>query len=116
MALPGDAAKNGHPIWDRGGKLASDLTVPKLRHRRHQPAGLSPVSAKSARVFLRSAACSAGEHTRNETDYFAALERSGVLIRYYRCDVDDLDRITGYAVSFSPARIARRGPTAALFA
>src|SRR5262249_58700053 len=33
VALPGDTAKGGQPVWYGGGKLAADLTLPKLRHR-----------------------------------------------------------------------------------
>jgi hypothetical protein len=33
VALPGDTAKNGGPVWYGGGKLAADLTWPKLRQR-----------------------------------------------------------------------------------
>ena len=33
VALPGDTAKDGGPVWYGGGKLATDLTWPKLRHR-----------------------------------------------------------------------------------
>ena len=33
VALPADTAKNGGPVWYGGGKLAADLTLPKLRQR-----------------------------------------------------------------------------------
>ena len=33
VALPGDTAKDGGPVWYSGGKLAADLTWPKLRQR-----------------------------------------------------------------------------------
>jgi hypothetical protein len=33
VALPGDTAKDGGPIWYGGGKLAPDLTWPKLQQR-----------------------------------------------------------------------------------
>ncbi len=33
VALPGDTAKDGGPVWYGGGKLAADLTWPKLRQR-----------------------------------------------------------------------------------
>jgi hypothetical protein len=33
VALPGDTAKDGGPVWYGGGKLAADLTWPKLRRR-----------------------------------------------------------------------------------
>ena len=41
VALPGDAARNGDPVWFSGGKLAADLTLPKLR-RRWGPARNAP--------------------------------------------------------------------------
>ena len=33
VALPGDTAASGEPVWYGGGKLAADLTLPKLRCR-----------------------------------------------------------------------------------
>ena len=33
IALPGDTARSGGPVWYGGGKLAADLSLPKLRHR-----------------------------------------------------------------------------------
>ena len=33
VALPGDTTKDGGPVWYGGGKLAPDLTWPKLRQR-----------------------------------------------------------------------------------
>ena len=41
VALPGDAARDGGPVWFGGGKLAADLTLPKLR-RRWEPARVTP--------------------------------------------------------------------------
>ena len=41
VALPGDAARDGAPVWFGGGKLAADLTLPKLR-RRWEPARITP--------------------------------------------------------------------------
>jgi hypothetical protein len=41
VALPGDTSKAGEPVWYGGGKLAADLTLPKLR-RRWTRAGGSP--------------------------------------------------------------------------
>ncbi|MGE5287656.1 MAG: hypothetical protein ACM3ML_10720 [Micromonosporaceae bacterium] len=35
VALPGDTTPAGNPVWYSGGKLAADLTLPKLRHRWH---------------------------------------------------------------------------------
>ncbi len=33
VALPGDRGRDGQPIWFGGGKLAADLSLPKLRRR-----------------------------------------------------------------------------------
>jgi MobA/VirD2-like, nuclease domain len=33
VALPGDTGKDGGPVWYGGGKLAADMTLPKLRCR-----------------------------------------------------------------------------------
>jgi hypothetical protein len=33
VAHPGDTTRAGSPVWYGGGKLAADLTLPKLRHR-----------------------------------------------------------------------------------
>jgi hypothetical protein len=41
VAMPGDTAKDGGPVWYGGGKLAADLTWPKIRQRWTQ-AGSTP--------------------------------------------------------------------------
>ena len=33
VALPGDTTKDGGPVWYGGGKLAADLSWPKLQQR-----------------------------------------------------------------------------------
>ncbi len=37
VALPADTTPAGGPVWYSGGKLAPDLTLPKLRHRWRDP-------------------------------------------------------------------------------
>jgi hypothetical protein len=37
VALPGDTTRAGAPVWYGGGKLAADLSLPKLRRRWPQP-------------------------------------------------------------------------------
>jgi hypothetical protein len=39
VALPGDTTNAGDPVWYGGGKLAADLTLPKLRRRWDAPGG-----------------------------------------------------------------------------
>jgi len=41
VALPGDTAKDGGPVWYGGGKLAADLSWPKLRQRWRTPRAMS---------------------------------------------------------------------------
>ena len=41
VALPGDTTRAGTPVWFGGGKLAPDLTLPKLRSR-WEPARTTP--------------------------------------------------------------------------
>ena len=48
VALPGDTNKGGTPVWYGGGKLAADLTLPKLRHRWTRPADLFTVGERNA--------------------------------------------------------------------
>jgi len=51
-ALPGDTARGGGPVWFGGGKLAADLTCPKLRNRweaaRTTPGGPFTVQERNA--------------------------------------------------------------------
>jgi hypothetical protein len=44
VALPGDTTKDGGPVWYGGGKLATDLSWPKLRQR-WTPTRVTPSSA-----------------------------------------------------------------------
>ena len=53
VALPGDTAKDGGPVWYGGGKLAPDLTWPKLRQRWTGP-GTAPVTRSPQRSGTRS--------------------------------------------------------------
>jgi len=48
VALPGDTGRDGQPLWYGGGRLAADLTLPKLRARWSPDA-----SAPSSRVGQR---------------------------------------------------------------
>jgi hypothetical protein len=48
VGLPGHAAKNGGTVWYGGGKLAADLTLPRLRQRWAAPGGAFPGGGLSA--------------------------------------------------------------------
>jgi hypothetical protein len=63
VALPGDTARGGGPVWFGGGKLAADLTWPKLRSRweaaRTTPGG--PLTAQERNAIWEHAARTAAE-------------------------------------------------------
>ena len=63
VALPGDAAEDGGPVWFGGGKLAADLTLPKLR-RRWEPARVTTeekFTAQERNAFWELAARTAAD-------------------------------------------------------
>jgi len=64
VALPGDTTKAGEPVWYGGGKLAADLTWPKLCQRWTRPARPdSPLSAAEADAMWEYAARTAADAT-----------------------------------------------------
>ena len=44
VGMPGHTGKDDQVIWNGGGKLAADLTLPKLRARWGDPAVRNPLS------------------------------------------------------------------------
>jgi len=68
VALPGDTTKAGDPVWYGGGKLAADLSLPKLRRRWPRPGRDDRFTAAE-----RSAAW---EHVAQVTDHASAHIRS----------------------------------------
>ncbi len=64
MALPGDTGTDGGPVWYGGGKLAADLTWPRLCQRWTGPArppGTGPLTAAERNAFWEHAARVAAE-------------------------------------------------------
>jgi hypothetical protein len=59
VALPGDAGRDGGPVWFGGGKLAADLSWPKLRTRWADPGG--PFTATERNALWDHAARSASQ-------------------------------------------------------
>ena len=64
VALPDDTARNGEPVWYGGGKLAADLSWPKLAQRWTRPARPdSPLTPGEADALWEYAARTAADAT-----------------------------------------------------
>jgi hypothetical protein len=101
VGLADHTTKDGGIVWYGGGKLAPDLTLPKLRARWTGPAGESPrqpVHGVMARAVLRGRVTAAAEQARDETGFFAQLRGSGVLVRLRYSEINP-GEVTGYAVA-----------------
>ena len=90
-------------VWYGGGKLAADLTLPRLR-RRWAAAGADPSafpgpgsSPVMARTLLRDMVSSAAGQARGEAEFFGRLRADGVLVRLRFSDLHP-DQVTGYSV------------------
>jgi hypothetical protein len=104
VGLPHHTAKNGQVIWYGGGKLAADLTLPKLRTRWADEPGRDPLAAASAlpapaaRAVLRATVATAAERAGSEAEFFTRLRAAGVLVRE-RLSTINPGEVTGYAVA-----------------
>jgi hypothetical protein len=104
VSLPGHTTRNGGVVWYGGGKLAADLTLPKLRARwggptaDRVPLGSAGVPAAAVRGTLRTMLSQAAEQATGEAAFFARLRQAGVLVRV-RFSETDPEQMTGYAVS-----------------
>jgi hypothetical protein len=63
VALPGDTGAEGGPVWYGGGKLAADLTWPRLRQRWAGPPGPEPLTAADRSAVWEQAARAADQAT-----------------------------------------------------
>ena len=103
VGLPQHTCRDGGVVWYGGGKLAADLSLPKLRARWAVPAeeclglGLPP---QMVRAVLRARIMDAVEHAAGEAQYFDRLRRSGVLVRL-RFSETSPGQVTGYAVTLT---------------
>lgn len=88
--LPADTSRSGEPVWYGGGKLAADLTLPKLRHRwaandTTSVAGARVTAQERAAIWdhaaqacdrasqqIRSAACTANPGAAGDAAWAAA--------------------------------------------
>jgi len=104
VGLPGHTTRDGGVVWYGGGKLAADLTLPKLRARWAGPAeGCAPlggpgVPAAVVRGALRTLVSQAADQATGEAAFFAALRQAGVTVRL-RFSETDPEQVTGYAVA-----------------
>jgi hypothetical protein len=88
-------------VWYGGGKLAADLTLPKLRTHwgRTSHEGLGRVlSAPAARAVIRNVATGAAQQARGEPDFFARLRQDGLTVRLRFSEIHP-GEVTGYAVA-----------------
>jgi len=104
VGLARHTARDGGIIWYGGGKLAADLSLPKLRARWATPGGAGAsfagegLSAAAARAVLRKMVTGAADQARDEAGFFALLRDGGVLVRLRFSEISP-GQVTGYAVS-----------------
>ena len=104
VGLPGHTARDGGIVWYGGGKLAADLTLPRLRRRWTMPAtehGMFPgrgLPAGAARALLRNMVTETAGQLPDEAGFFAGLRQAGVLVRL-RFSAIDPGQVTGYSVA-----------------
>jgi hypothetical protein len=112
VAWPGFHNRDGQPVWYGGGRLAADLSLPKLEAHWRCPrtpgqGSAAPHGGVSVRVRLRHDVERAAVRAGSPAQFFAELRRAGVLVkeRYSQLRPDEL---TGYAVAL-PSHTAPDG-------
>jgi hypothetical protein len=104
VGLPRHTATGGGIIWYGGGKLAADLTLPKLRQRwtaldaEHGAFPGCGLSAAAARAVLRGTVSKAAELAPDEAGFFGRLRDAGVLVRLRFSEINP-GEVTGYSVA-----------------
>jgi hypothetical protein len=104
VGLPGHTARDGGVVWYGGGKLAADLTLPKLRARwtgagpGDVPWNGTDVPPTAVRGTLRTLVTWAAEQATDATGFFARLREAGVLVRVRFSEIDP-GQVTGYSVT-----------------
>ena len=118
VALPGDTTADGQGgqrlVWYGGGKLAPDLTLPRLRQRWASTPGnptgsLTGLSMKTetAHPVLARESLRARRVAHSESEFFALLDRAGLLVRL-RFNPAHPGRATGWSVTL-PGLVDRAG-------
>ena len=113
VGVPEHSAKDGGTIWYSGGKLAADLTLPKLRAR-WSASGPEDTATwgrdlppAAFRGVLRATVIRAAEQAPGEAGFFARLCSDGVLARLRFSELHPGD-VTGYSVAL-PGHVGRDG-------
>jgi len=113
VGLPQHTAKDGGIIWYGGGKLAADLTLPKLRARwaatgaDDSPLPGQGLSPAAARAVLRKTVTEAADQARDEAGFFGWLRAGGVLVRLRFSEINP-GQVTGYSVGL-PGHVSADG-------
>jgi hypothetical protein len=101
VGLPDHTTQDGGIVWYGGGKLAADLTLPKLRARwagsGEEHLG-QPMHGLMARAVLRNRITTAAEHAQDDTGFFTHLRESSVLVRLRFSEINP-GEVTGYSVT-----------------
>ena len=115
VGLDGDVTAGGDQIWYGGGKLAPDLSLPKLRrrwpepgqraHRMHDAPGTARprldghrMNTRSSRAALRREVSMCAGAARSEPQFFTGLNDAGLLVRLRHSPANPA-QVTGYSVS-----------------
>ena len=104
VGMPGHTGKDGQVVWYGGGKLAADLSLPKLRARWGDPAVRDPLAGAAGlpapviRGVLRATVAQAAAESFGEGEFFARLRACGLLVRERFSEINP-GEVTGYAVS-----------------
>jgi hypothetical protein len=108
VALPVHTTRDGGPVWYGGGKLAVDLTLPRLRARWAPRNAFGTdsgtrLSETGVKVLAREAVRRAARDAGSEEEFFARLKDAGLLVRW-RLSERDPGEVTGYALSLPTFR------------
>ncbi|MFC5183834.1 relaxase/mobilization nuclease domain-containing protein [Actinomadura harenae] len=112
VALPNYRTAAGPSVWYGGGKLAADLTLPRLRIRwssTDPPVSGRGLDEPTVRAYLRTTVRQAAGTSRTAADFLTHLEAAGVTVKTGR-SVQDPNEITGYAVALPDHHDAQGHP------
>ena len=106
VGLVEHTARDGGTIWYSGGKLAADLTLPKLRARWATTSGDGATAPgrelprAAVRGVLRARVANAAGRAPDEAGFFALLRSDGVQVRLRFSELRPAE-VTGYSVALA---------------